>query len=103
MRRAKDNPVRCRRLFVVKRGGRYLEKFGRDAVAVIRDFDYRVVSPLLDGDCDLSVLIDGLQGIEQKIQQHLVNLIAVVLTSGSDGFLRSVISTARKGLAGGRA
>src|SRR5581483_7184880 len=51
----------------------------RDAAAVVGNFDDCVFALQFNRNRDLSVGVDGLQRVKQKVQQHLMDLIAVML------------------------
>jgi hypothetical protein len=78
IRRAKDNPS------AVSFGGiegaeDVGQMVGRDAATVVGYLDNRGRSKGLHGDGDFSVRVDRLQCIQQQVEHHLMNLIAVVL------------------------
>ena len=52
---------------------------GRDAASVVGYFNDRRRALALHGHRDCSIVIDRLQSVKQEIQQHLVDLIAVML------------------------
>src|SRR3954471_12599955 len=54
----------------------------RNSMSVVGYFDHRRSATRFHPDRDLSVLFDGLECVEQEVQDYLMNLIAIVLDFG---------------------